>query len=51
MKPQRRFIASITATAKAGAPRLPFERGAPRTEMISRRTQALQPRPATAKRA
>jgi hypothetical protein len=37
MTPQRRFIASITATAKSGGPRLPFERGAPRSAMIARR--------------
>ncbi len=44
MKQQRRFIASITATAKADTPRLPFERGAPRAAMIARRdmTQGQQ---------
>lgn len=51
MKPQRRFIASITATAKAGAPRLPFERGTPRAAMIARRNTAAQTDSATAKRA
>ncbi|MBV7394938.1 hypothetical protein [Mameliella sediminis] len=51
MKPQRRFIASITATAKQGAPRLPFERGAPRAAMIARRDQDTAPQPVKAKRA
>ncbi|ASP20199.1 hypothetical protein ANTHELSMS3_01502 [Antarctobacter heliothermus] len=51
MKPQRRFIASITATAKSGAPRLPFERGAPRAQMIARRMAAAHAQPKIAKRA
>ena len=51
MKPQRRFIASITATAKQGAPRLPFERGTPRAAMIARRTEAAAPKQVRAKRA
>ncbi|SNS17396.1 hypothetical protein [Antarctobacter heliothermus] len=51
MKPQRRFVASIIATAKSGAPCLPFERGAPRAQMIARRTDAAQSQPKTAKRA
>lgn len=41
MKPQRRFIASITATAKTNTPSLPFQRGAPRAAMIARRNAAL----------
>lgn len=41
MKQQRKFIASIIATAKAESPRLPFERGAPRAAMIARRQTAL----------
>lgn len=51
MKQQRRFIASITATAKSGAPRLPFERGAPRASMIARRKAPLQSGTVNAKRA
>lgn len=40
---QGRFIASITATAKAETPPLPFQRGAPRAAMIARRkAQATQ---------
>lgn len=42
MKQQRKFIASIIATAKAESPRLPFERGAPRAAMIARRQAALE---------
>ncbi|GGF60967.1 hypothetical protein SAMN05216376_10646 [Mameliella alba] len=51
MKSQRRFIASITETARKGAPRLPFERGAPRTAMIVRREQAQAPRQPSVKSA
>lgn len=53
MKPQSRFVRSIVTTAKSGAPRLPFDRGAPRARMIARRMAmaAAQSRPAIAKRA
>ena len=50
MKSKRRFVASITATAKSDMPSLPFQRGAPRAAMIARR-EALKTAAPQARRA
>ncbi|SMX39154.1 hypothetical protein [Maliponia aquimaris] len=50
MKHPRRFIVSIVTTARTGAPRLPFERGAPRAAMIARRQAAQDDKPVSARR-
>lgn len=50
MKAPRRFIVSIITTARTGAPRLPFERGAPRAAMIARRKAAQETSPQSQRR-
>lgn len=50
MTPKRRFIISIITTARNGAPRLPFERGAPRAAMIARRKAAVDDKPSPVRR-
>jgi len=44
MKPKARFIASVTNTAKAEIPPLPFQRGARRAAFIAKRNKSEAPR-------